>query len=286
MANNDEPDHLFTGELPEPYSDELKEALRHRGHGSPAHQQIYDCLYQNQSSPQTDAEITEFVFELSGRRYSQLQRRRRQVGEVFQIDKEPGFRYRLVGWLPERLSRSTTINQKLRYRVLQSGRCRLCGRSSEDDEIKLVVDHILPQAWGGSDLEENLQPLCEECNAGKKDFYGDFDQYEELIRQAASEDEPHRRIALLLKAFDGNPIPSDLLGAVASARQYQEDWQKRLRELRELGIDYTTKKRKLPSGRVVTSYRLTKWAELPDEPLAKRIRELERRKSKSKKMEQ
>jgi hypothetical protein len=35
-------------------------------------------------------------------------------------------------------------------------------------------------------------------------------------------------------------VPSDLIGVVASAKQYQEDWQKRLRELRTLGwmIEY------------------------------------------------
>lgn len=280
MAKQHKHDENIKKELPEPYSDELKAALRHRGHSSPAHQQIYDCLYQNLSSPQTDAQITEFVFNLTGRRYSQLQRRRRQIGEVFHIIKEPGYKYRLIGWLPAPLSKSSTISQKLRYRILQSGRCRLCGRSAVEDGISLVVDHILPQAWGGSDLEENLQPLCEECNAGKKDYYGDFDQYEALIRLAASADEPHRRIALLLKAFDGKPIPSDLLGAVASAKQYQEDWQKRLRELRELGINYTTKRRRLDTGRVVSSYQLTAWEELPDEPLAPIIRRIEASKKK------
>lgn len=276
MINELEIDEPIQKPLPEPYSDELKAALRHRGHGSSAHQQIYDCLYQNQHNPQTDAEIAEFVYELTGMRYSQLQRRRRQVGEVFQILKEPGHRYRLVGWLPTPLAKSTTISQKLRYRVLQSGRCRICGKSSHDDGISLVVDHILPQAWGGSDLEENLQPLCEDCNAGKKDFYGDFDQYAPLIRQAASEEEPHRRIALLLKAFDGKPIPSDLLGAVASSKQYQEDWQKRLRELRKLGIDYAVKRQKLDSGRITTTYQLTSWRELPSEPLASLIRKIEK----------
>lgn len=282
MAHDDEHIEQTKKELPEPYSDELKAALRHRGHASPAHQQIYDCLYQNRSNPKTDAEITEFVFELTGKRYSQLQRRRRQVGEVFHIEKESGHRYRLIGWLETPLAKATTISQKLRYRILQPGRCRLCGRSAEGDGVSLVVDHILPQAWGGSDLEENLQALCEECNAGKKDYYGDFDQYEPLIREAASAEEPHRRIALLLRAFNGQPIPSDLLGAVASAKQYQEDWQKRLRELRELGIDYATKKRKLATGRVVTSYRLVSWRELPNEPLAPLIRRREKLKKKSK----
>ncbi|MGP9747419.1 HNH endonuclease [Brachybacterium sp. AOP29-B2-41] len=265
-------------ELPEPYSEELKASLRHRGHGSPAHQHIYACLYERSDSPPTDSEISEYVFQQMGIRHSQLQRRRRQIGEVFLIKKEPGHRYRLAGRLPKELSQATSISQKVRFSVLKSGRCRLCGRSAATDGVSLVVDHILPQAWGGTDLEENLQPLCTECNAGKKDYYGDFDQYSELIQKAASAEEPHRRIALLLHAFDGTYVPSELLGAVASAKQYQEDWQKRTRELREIGIDYETKKRKLPSGRFVTDWRLTKWTDLPSEPLAPLIRRNERRK--------
>lgn len=265
-------------DLPEPYSDELKDALRHRGHGSPAHQHIYACLFERRSDPPTDSEIAEYVFEQIGERHSQLQRRRRQIGEVFLIEKEPGHRYRLAGWLPKKLSKATPISRKVRYSVLQSGRCKLCGRSAATDGVSLVVDHILPQAWGGTDSEENLQPLCEECNAGKKDYYSDFDQYADLIQEAASADEPHRRIALLLYAFNGEYVPSELLGAVASAKQYQEDWQKRTRELREIGIDYETRKRKLDSGRVVTDWRLTKWTPLPNGPLAPLIRHNERRK--------
>ena len=262
--------------LPDPYSDDLKVALRRRDYGTPAHQHIYACLYERRNSPPTDSEIGEFVFQKMGKRYSQLQRRRRQLGEIFEIEKCAGYRYQLVGWRPVELAESSQISQRVRYAVLQSGRCKLCGRSVEIDGVSLVVDHVLPQAWGGTDEQENLQPLCTECNAGKKDFYGDFEQYSDKIKAAASADEPHRRIALLLKAFDGEYVPSELLGAVASAKQYQEDWQKRTRELRKIGIDYSTKKRKLLSGRVVTDWRLTKWTELPSTSISAIIRRIER----------
>lgn len=265
-------------ELPEPFSDELKNALRRREAGSPVHQYIYSCMYERRNDPPTDAEMADFVFSKTGKRYSQFQRRRRQLGEVFEIQRLPGFKYLLVGWLPNERTTSRPISQRVRFKVLQSGRCRACGRTVAEDQVKLVVDHILPQAWGGSDEEDNLQALCEQCNAGKKDYYGQFDEFADKISEAADFDEPHRRIAMLLRAFDGEYVPSELLGAVASAKQYQEDWQKRLRELRELGIDYKYRKRKLPNGRVVGDWKLTKWSELPSEPLASLIRKREKEK--------
>lgn len=264
--------------LPSPYSDELVTALKRRGRASLAHQHIYACLYEWRHNPPTDQEISDYVVAITGVRNSQLQRRRRDLKEIFAIENLKGHRYHLVGWLPEELSEATGISKRVRFHVLQSGACKNCGRTVREDGVKLAVDHILPQAWGGSDAEENLQPLCEDCNAGKKDYYGEFDQYGQQIQEAATYDEPHRRIAMLLRAFNGRLVPSELLGAVASVKQYQEDWQKRTRELRELGIDYEAKKRKLPSGRIVTDYALTKWVELPDEPLAPLIRRLEREK--------
>ncbi len=43
-------------------------------------------------------------------------------------------------------------------------RCRLCGRSG----IELEVDHKVPVAQGGSDVLDNLQTLCFDCNRGKR----------------------------------------------------------------------------------------------------------------------
>ncbi|MDO5661054.1 MAG: HNH endonuclease signature motif containing protein [Brachybacterium sp.] len=267
-------------ELPEPYSDELKSALRRRNVGNLVHQYIYAYLYQRRYDPPTDREIAEFVYEKTGSRYSQLQRRRRDLNSVFDIVRTSGHRYILSGWLDEELAEATGISRSVRFKILQSGRCKNCGRSVEADEIKLAVDHILPQAWGGSDAEENLQALCEDCNAGKKDYYGQFDEFADQIRRAAGYREPHRRIAMLLKAFDGHFVMSELLAAVASAQQFQDDWQKRMRELRELGIDFESRRHRSSSGRMIVEWRLTRWTELPEEPLRPLIsrRERERRK--------
>ncbi|MCA2293012.1 HNH endonuclease [Mycobacterium avium] len=138
----------------------------------------------------------------------------------------------------------------------------MCGKTPLEDGVKLVVDHKIPKAWGGTDDPENLQPLCVECNAGKKDLFETYNEFTPQIRQAATCDEPQRRIGELLLAFRGEWVPSDLIGIVASAKEYQEDWQRRLRDLRYIGWDFAHKKQR-EGGRVRTYYRLVKSAPWP-----------------------
>ena len=57
----------------------------------------------------------------------------------------------------------------LRYEILQRDgfRCVKCGRSAEEDGVKLHVDHIVPISKGGKTERDNLQTLCANCNLGK-----------------------------------------------------------------------------------------------------------------------
>lgn len=41
-------------------------------------------------------------------------------------------------------------------------RCVFCGSWHD-----LTLDHVIPTAKGGADVEENLQTLCRRCNCGK-----------------------------------------------------------------------------------------------------------------------
>ena len=203
-----------------------------------AEREIYAYLYERRDDPPTMVEITQHVETLTGVPASQIGRRKRELHKRFEValvGSGKNTRHRLVGWARIVNPDAHLISQKARAIVLAPARCARCGRTVADDHVKLVVDHVIPQRWGGTSELSNLQPLCEDCNAGKKDYYGDFEQYADQIRESVNHDEPHRRIAMLLQAFHGEWVPSELLGAVASAKQYQEDWQKRTRELRYLG---------------------------------------------------
>jgi 5-methylcytosine-specific restriction endonuclease McrA len=231
---------MSTPSLPAPNSDELNSLIK----GS-KEKAIYAVLFANQDKPLSMHEIRQTLDIKSGVQ-EHLNRRLRNLYSNFEIDRtKRGTEtlYRLVGILEKALN-TETINKTDRAWALRDKRCLQCGRTPEEDGVKLHVDHKIPQAWGGTNDRDNLQALCSECNEGKRNFYATYDEYTDKIRVAANYDEPHKRIGELLKAFDGKPVPSDLLEIVANSKQYQDDWKKRLRELRELGWQYSFNKKK------------------------------------------
>lgn len=62
------------------------------------------------------------------------------------------------------------MSDSLRYDILRRDgfRCQICGRTQEDG-VKLHVDHIVPIAKGGKTVKSNLRTLCDQCNLGKRD---------------------------------------------------------------------------------------------------------------------
>jgi 5-methylcytosine-specific restriction endonuclease McrA len=60
----------------------------------------------------------------------------------------------------------------LRYLILKRDgfRCCLCGKSATDENyVKLEVDHNVPVSKWGKTVEGNLRTVCRECNRGKSD---------------------------------------------------------------------------------------------------------------------
>jgi hypothetical protein len=248
-------------DLPEPESDELAAIV-----GSSALRLLYALLYRRRDNPPTMAEIRLFLATALGGDQVHFDRRLRELRGQFDIPAVPiggKFRYPLRGWAATRSEDEPRVSLRVRAQVLSPQRCAQCGRTPLGDGVKLVVDHRVPRAWGGTNDVDNLQPLCEDCNAGKRDYFKTFSPYAEKIRTAANHDEPQRRIGELLKAFDGEWVRSDLLAVVASAKEFQEDWQRRLRDLRFLGWDYTHQKRYTEGARVWTYYRLVRSAPWP-----------------------
>lgn len=262
--------------LPPPDSEELISLLN-----SNLQQMLYGLLYRRRSSPPTLAELYTFATYALGSDHKETDRRLGELQRFFKIETSLSTneqRYLLVGWsdpLPSNVGSAMSLRR--RAEVLSSQRCAMCGRTPLRDSVRLVVDHKIPQAWGGGNEPENLQPLCEECSVGKRDYFQTYDPFADKIRKAITYDEPQRRIGELLLAFDGQWVRSDLLGIVASAKEYQEDWQRRLRDLRFLGWDYTYEKRYNEGSRVWTYYRLTKSRPWPDNIATAIKEETERR---------
>lgn len=248
--------------LPDPDSEELLSVL-----GTSTQRLLYGFLYRRRGNPPTMVELRLFAADALGEDQSQTDRRVRELRRYFQVEavSQAGeYRYVLRGWSPGRPPEAgVAISLRRRAEVLAPQRCAQCGKTPLEDGVKLVVDHKVPQSWGGTNDPENLQPLCEDCNAGKRDYFQSFEEHADRIRQAITHDEPQKRIGELLKAFDGQWVRTDLLAIVASAKEYQEDWQRRLRDLRFLGWDYEHQKRYHEGARVWTYYRLKKWASWP-----------------------
>jgi 5-methylcytosine-specific restriction endonuclease McrA len=223
-----------------------------------------------------------------------LDRRKRDLKKWFRIQKTKTIMevqgkkrtvvlYKYVGEKPV-VTDEGQISLKVRAEIIHAahGRCQMCGRTIEIHGITLVVDHRKPRDWDGTNERENLWAICEECNAGKKAFFASFKVDRETMKKAATQKSVHVRIGELLKAVGvDNRTPSWLLDLVAD----QDDWQKRLRELRYpvIGWRIETLTYKAQSGKKLADYVLRSYKPWPEDPTGtirsfEKARELKNRK--------
>ncbi len=173
------------------------------------------------------------------------------------------------------------INLRLRAQALHvaRGRCGRCGRSIERHGIVLVVDHKIPREWGGETAPENLEAICEDCNAGKKAYFKSVDA--EWMPGVMGHKSVHMRLGETLKAFKGEPVDAATLEFAAN----QDDWKKRVRELRYLGWEIETFNRRISEIRVSSFYRLVRSRPWPADPTGV-IRQYERDRAERNRTEQ
>lgn len=265
--------------LPLPGSDELERVLPHK-----LDRIIYGFLYGRRADPPTMNEIIDHLTELTDETQAHINRRVRELYPVFDCNATRSgklYVYLLRGWANGAAQKRRQISRKLRAQVLIHQRCAQCGKTPTEDSVKLEVDHKLPLTWGGTNDIENLQALCHECNNGKRDFYATFNVHADKIRHAVNLDEPHKRIGETLKAFAEADqwAPAIVVELVASMIQYQDDWQRRMRELRDIGWDYKPHKHKdKRSKRIHTEIELTKWQPWPEGNVAAIIKQVEKSK--------
>jgi 5-methylcytosine-specific restriction endonuclease McrA len=252
-------------------------ALQLRGVGA-GERDVYRVLYEHRGTWLTMADIRRLS---SGRATNeQLDRRKRNLHPHFVIEKKRAGKetlYRLRARKAPAAAIDVRLNERVRAQVLRHGRCAMCGRTPLEDGVKLQVDHKRPQSWGGTDDVENLQPLCVECNRGKKDLFAALQAASPAIRRASDRHSVHQRIGDALAAAAPGAMPANLLELIASPPwDHQDDWQRRMRELRLIGWEYSVERRR-ESGRVQTYYRLTRKAPWPRGSIRSAVARAERR---------
>ncbi|MGI8661493.1 MAG: HNH endonuclease [Thermoleophilaceae bacterium] len=115
----------------------------------------------------------------AGRRGARFAREYRTAAEAREAVRRAPLEHRPTGEAPDAgrcvppLAALRVVKRKrrsvpraLRALILEreGAACRTCGSSDRPE-----IDHIIPVARGGSDLDENLQVLCRVCNLAKRD---------------------------------------------------------------------------------------------------------------------
>jgi 5-methylcytosine-specific restriction endonuclease McrA len=121
------------------------------------------------------------------------------------------------------------ISERVRYEVFSrdDSRCQSCGRGVADG-IKLVVDHMLPVDWGGTNEITNLQTLCEECNQGKQAWFKTIPP--QNMKDVIDKPTVEQRIEALFDRFPNQEVKSELIRVVSKSAL---DWQRALRRIRQ-----------------------------------------------------
>lgn len=122
------------------------------------------------------------------------------------------------------------ISKRMRFEIFRRDNhtCRYCGDKAPD--IKLTVDHVLPEALGGNDEPTNLVAACQDCNNGKTSIAPDSPLVDDIDQAAAVWN------AALAKAQEEAAEQFDLKEQLIEF--FDDEWAARTPSFAELPIDY------------------------------------------------
>jgi 5-methylcytosine-specific restriction endonuclease McrA len=241
---------------------------------------ILELLIRSAPTPLTEGEMR-VLLAVPTDEQAQFGRRRRELNRYYRIEKvrhgrATAYVYRGPLEAPKGARR---LNNKLKFEIIarDGKKCQWCGASpAPGNSVELQVDHKIP---GGPDTADNLWTLCRDCNHGKKDQFKNYDLDPAALASVIGHTSVHVRIGELLKRA-GKPVPASLIAMIAN----QDDWKKRLRELRYLDWEIEPSRTGRIAGRVQVTYRLVRWTEWPDDP-SQTIRAIEKQRSREKRQD-
>jgi hypothetical protein len=168
---------------------------------------------------------------------------------VLKSDKPTGIK-RDTQAIPSRLAAQIRLNAH--------GTCQMCGRTIKEDGIRLDVDHRVPRHWGGQTEADNLWAICQECNISKQAFFATLPN--SVMEKCMAPKEVWIRLGEALKAFEGRVCPRALLETVGQ----DDEWTRRLRELRDLGWIVRSVRDPDGKGRHAYAYTVLFWKPWPE----------------------
>jgi hypothetical protein len=112
--------------------------------------------------------------------------------------------------------------------------------------VVLVVDHKIPVDWGGSNEEDNLWAICEDCNSEVRHARAGREPAAYIFLNRSAKE----RLGALLIARAGEWLPSCLLREVAGA----SDWARCVRSLRAEGYALQIRRQRRRETGPITYY--------------------------------
>lgn len=130
------------------------------------------------------------------------------------------------------------ISKRLRFEILRRDNhsCRYCGEVAPT--AVLTVDHVVPQALGGSDEPSNLVAACKDCNSGKTSTSPDSVVVDDVRTDALRWAAAVRQAAI--EAQEQHSARREVFDAVARAwpqfRQMPSGWESSIGQFLDAGL--------------------------------------------------